>query len=333
MLVDLHTHSTYSDGRYTPAELVQTAVSKNIRVLVLTDHDSWNGYAAAAMEAERLNNRYLELLATGLQPQAAFAGLQAELASLVAVAESKSTQGNIPAVLPIQDPVLPCGEEPLLKVFCGLELSTMYKNKSVHVLGYHVSRSCAALQAKMEEMRGKRQWRLNAILAKVRALGMDVQISPCDSSLRSVGRPHVAKAMVAKGYVGSVQEAFDKYLRRGGPCYVEQPKLTPAEAVELIHLAGGLAVLAHPSEIKQTDIVEELLQTIPFDGLEVWHPSALESNEVDKWLSMAAQHQLLTSGGSDFHGIPDRYPDRLGIWQVAYSKTQAVIEYTNKLSE
>ena len=75
------------------------------------------------------------------------------------------------------------------------------------------------------------------------------------------------------------------------------------------------------------------MASIPFDGLEIWHPSALEDNEVDKWLAMADQHRLLTSGGSDFHGIPDRYPDRLGVWQVTYAKTQAVIQYTNKFSE
>jgi len=276
MLVDLHLHSTYSDGRYTPAELVRAAVEKHIGVIALTDHDSWNGYPEALAEAQRLN--------TGLR-------------------------------------------EPLIRVIRGVELSTQYEEQDVHVLGYHVDSSCQALLTKMNDLRYKREHRLEAMLEKCRGLGMEITVEACDPKARSVGRPHLAKAMVAKGYVESVQEAFDKYLHRGGPCYVQQPKLTPAEAVDLIHQAGGLAVLAHPSEIKDSRLPEYLLQTLPFDGMEIWHPSVIENNSTEKWLQLARKYNLLVSGGSDFHGIPDRFPKELGIWKVYYENTADIINY------
>lgn len=276
MLVDLHLHSTYSDGRYTPAELVRTAVEKHLRIIALTDHDSWNGYSEALAEAERFN-----------------AGLS----------------------------------EPIIKVIRGVELSTQYGENDVHILGYHVDASCEALLTRMDDLRYKREHRLEQILAKCQALGMNISVEACDPKARAVGRPHVAKAMVAKGYVATVQEAFDKYLHRGGPCYVQQPKLTPKEAVDLIHTAKGLAVLAHPSEIKDANLPERLLMELPFDGIEIWHPSAADANSREKWLELAKKYNLLVSGGSDFHGIPDRFPSELGIWQVFYENTAGVIDY------
>lgn len=113
------------------------------------------------------------------------------------------------------------------------------------------------------------------MLKKIAALGYHVEVAECDPDNRAVGRPHVAKALVAKGYFASVQEAFEVLLKRGKPGYEPQPKLSPEESVALLHQAGGLAVLAHPSEVENRQLVQTLLRNIDFDGIEVYHPSWL----------------------------------------------------------
>lgn len=270
MLVDLHTHSTFSDGRYTPTQLVQEAAAKGIAALAITDHDSWNGVAEAQRAALALGNS--------------------------------------------------------VRIIPGVELGTQYGEDSVHVLAYHIQMNNAPLLAKMNEMRHARETRLLKMLAKLHDLGYDVEVEACDPKNRAVGRPHVAKALVAKGYFETVQEVFDALLRRGGPAYVPQPKLAPDEAVELIHKAGGIAVLAHPSELSDGSLPEQLLTSYAFDGIEVYHPSADEAAQ-KKWLALAQKLNLLTSGGSDFHGIPDRFPKELGIFKVEWQNVAGVIQY------
>lgn len=332
MLVDLHLHSTYSDGRYTPTELVQVAVYRNIRVIALTDHDSWNGYKEAALEADRLNRRYAELIDAYNSWEIALSVIKTELAGKVKLAEAKSLTNTAFDVFTDNYSVIFAysgidNTTPLIKVLVGAEIGTQYEERAVHVLGYHIDRSYKALANKIAEMRHKREHRLQAILEKCHEQGMDITIEACDPDARAVGRPHVAKAMVAKGYVKTVQEAFDKYLHRGGSCYVAQPKLAPEEAVDLIHKAGGLAFLAHPSEIEHEDVPEYLLQTIPFDGVEIWHPSTRINSDINKWLELAKKYNLLVCGGSDFHGIPDRYPAQLGVWQVDFDNVATLINY------
>ena len=268
-LVDLHLHSTFSDGRYTPTELVQEALAKGLAVIALTDHDSWNGVGEAQAAAARLGG---------------------------------------------------------LRVLTGVELGAQWENDSVHILAYHVDMGCQPLHAKMDEMRHGREQRLEKMLAKLDSLGYHVEGEACDPLDRAVGRPHVAKALVAKGYFNTVQEVFDALLHRGGPAYVPQPKLAPAEAVALIHQAGGIAVLAHPSELSDSTLPERLLRTVPFDGIEVYHPSADEADQ-RKWLALARELHLMVGGGSDFHAIPDRFPTELGVWQVHYDDVKDVVEW------
>lgn len=268
-LVDLHLHSTFSDGRYTPAQLVEEAAAKGIGVIAITDHDSWNGVTEAQAAAARLGN---------------------------------------------------------VRVLTGVELGAQWENDSVHILAYHVDRGCEALHAKMDELRHGRERRLEKMLAKLESLGYHVEVEACDPLNRAVGRPHVAKALVAKGYFNTVQEVFDALLHRGGPAYVPQPKLSPEEAVTLIHQAGGIAVLAHPSELSDGSLPERLLRQVPFDGVEVYHPSADLAAQA-KWLSLAKELGLLVGGGSDFHAIPDRFPTELGVWQVHYEDVKGVIEW------
>ncbi|MCD7974401.1 MAG: PHP domain-containing protein [Phascolarctobacterium sp.] len=271
MLVDLHIHSTFSDGLYTPAQLVSEAESKNVRVISVTDHDLWEGVAPALLAAEGTK----------------------------------------------------------VKVIAGVELGTQFDGASIHILGYHVDTGCTLLHDKMVDLRKAREERLLKILKKLNLLGYEVTAGECDPINRAVGRPHVAKALVAKGYFSTVQEAFDVLLRRGGPAYVAQPRLNPEEAIKLIHSAKGIAVLAHPNELPNVDFAEMLITKFPFDGLEVYHPSADEESQ-KHWLQFARKKNILISGGSDFHGISDRYPESLGIFQVHYSNTAGVINYAWK---
>ena len=136
----------------------------------------------------------------------------------------------------------------------------------------------------------------------------------------------MAKALVAAGYFSGVQEVFDSLLKRGAPAYVPQPKLLPNEAISLLHQAGGLAVLAHPSEIGDKKLVESLLQEYDFDAIEVYHPSA-DKDEQQYWLGLAKKYRLMISGGSDFHGIPDRFPAKLGLFQVEAESISDIINY------
>ncbi len=273
MLVDLHTHSTFSDGRYTPTQLVQEAVAKGLKALAIMDHDSWNGVGEAQKVATELGGT--------------------------------------------------------LRIIPGVELGAQYAEDSVHVLAYHVDMTYTPLLEKMNELRHAREFRLLKMLEKLHNLGYEIEVEACDPKNRAVGRPHVAKALVAKGYFKTVQDVFDALLRRGGPAYVPQPKLAPEEAVELIHKAGGIAILAHPSELSDSNLPEYLVSHFAFDGIEVYHPSADEADQ-SKWLALAQKYNLLVSGGSDFHGIPDRYPTELGIFEVEWKNVAGVIQYKEK---
>ena len=211
------------------------------------------------------------------------------------------------------------------RIFSGIELGTQIEEKAIHILGYHFDENYEPLLERTYELRHARESRLAQIVDKVNSLGYNVAVEATDISHRAFGRPHVAKALVEKGYFKDIQEAFDILLKRGKPGYVPQPKLSPSEAVDLIHQAGGIAFLAHPSELKDLTFVKSLLESIKFDGIEVWHPSA--ADEMHIWLEMAKTYKLLTSGGSDFHGDNGRFPKKLGDFSILYEDVKSMIEY------
>ena len=270
MKTDLHMHTTFSDGVFTPREIIDFAIKGSLDVIAITDHDSVGGLEEA--------KEYLQTL-------------------------------NIS-----------------LRLINGIELGTQVGDKPVHILGYHFNATSKKLLDKISSLREAREKRLMEIVDKVKNLGYNIEVTLSDSEKRAFGRPHIAKLLIDAGYFKNVQEAFDVLLAQGKPCYVPQPKLSPEEAVELIHEAGGIAVLAHPSEINDFHFVETLLKTIKFDGIEVWHPSATKEDQA-QWLLLANQYKLLTSGGSDFHGHSGRFPEKLGEYTVAYNKVKNMIEY------
>lgn len=245
--VDLHTHTTASDGTYTPAELVREAVRRGVRVLALTDHDSTEGVAPA-----------------------------------LAVA----------------------AEQAPLEVVPGIEINTDVTGSEVHVLGYFVDYEAEWFRGLLREFRDDRAQRIHRIAERLGALGLRVDPAEVLALVRegSAGRPHVARVMVERGYVASVKEAFDRYLRAGGPAYVSHRKMGPREACAVIRKAGGLAVMAHPGfEAGSEAMIRELASAGLLDGVECYYAEHTPE-QTARFVGLCRELRLATTGGSDFHG-------------------------------
>lgn len=188
-----------------------------------------------------------------------------------------------------------------LRVIPAVEISCELAEGEVHLLGYFVEWSPdAPLAQVLARFRASRAERARAMLEKLRRLGMPLTWDEVQAFAggENVGRPHVARALVARGYVQSVAEAFERYLFRGGPAYVPRFKLAPEEAIALIHRAGGIAVLAHPLGI--LDVVGWLAEE-GLDGLEAYYPG-YEPEVSAQIAAIAARYGLAVAGGSDYHG-------------------------------
>jgi len=253
---DLHTHSTYSDGRLTPAELIERAVSKGLEVLALTDHDSTGGIAEALQAAQK---------------------------------------------------------HPGLLFIPGVELSTDVPHDEVHVLGYFLDWRDPRFQDRLDRLRRSRLERGQKMLAKLKRLGIDISWQRVKEIAGdgTVGRPHIALAMIEAGHISSLEEAFDRYLSRNGPAYVQREKITPAEAVQLLTDASGLPVLAHPRDLHNLESLLVELKEAGLIGIEVYYQD-YDQQTIERLLAIASQHDLLPLGGSDFHGIGSAHERDLG---------------------
>lgn len=245
--IDLHIHSTASDGKLKPADIVRKSAERGLTVIALADHDSVDGIAPALAAAKAF---------------------------------------------------------PQLKVIPCVEISTDVPNGEVHVLGYFVDYTDHKLKATLERMRHSRRERAYGMVTKLGKLGIHIEWQRVQeiAGSGSIGRPHIAQAMLEKGYVASVKEAFTKYISRDGPAYVERAKMTPQEAVELLLRTNGLPVLAHPLTINDPETMVIKLKTAGLVGIEVYYDS-YTAEEVSKLLSLADRHGLITTGGSDYHGL------------------------------
>lgn len=246
-LVDLHLHTTASDGRLSPRQLVDLAVSRGLRIIAITDHDTTDGLPAA-FEAARAY--------------------------------------------------------PDLTLIPGVELSTDVPGGEIHVLGYFVDRANPEFESFLSQMRDSRVGRGRRMVDKLAALGLPV---PWERVLElaqggSVGRPHVAQAMVEQGHVTSIQEAFNKYIGRNGPAYAEREKLTPVEAVRFLRRTGALPVIAHPGEVEDLDNVLPELKGAGMVGMEV-HYNDYPPDKVERLARAAETHGLLPCGGTDYHAM------------------------------
>lgn len=254
---DLHTHSTASDGQYTPAQLVARAQSAGIEVLALTDHDTINGLEEAVQAGTALG----------------------------------------------------------LTVLRGVELGAS-EDRHMHILGLGFRSHCPALSDLCRTLKASRDERKYRIVTYLKEKGMVIDLAEVEALAGNdvIARPHFAQVMVRHGYVSSTREAFDRYLDTDEYQKIERFKADAATCIDVIHQAGGKAVLAHPYQLGFSD--EKLEQTIltlkskGLDGLECHYP-AHTPEMTAHYLSLAAKYRLHITAGSDFHGEDVRPEDRL----------------------
>ncbi len=195
---------------------------------------------------------------------------------------------------------------PQLTFIPGVEISTDVPEGEVHILGYYVDYTSPELGESLEKFRNSRQSRAQGMIAKLGQLGIDISWARVQELAGdgSIGRPHIARAMLEKGYITRFEEAFDKYIGHGGPAYVERYKMTPEEAVQLILQANGLPVLAHPFTVHEPEKLVKELKPAGLVGLEAYYKDA-SRKDTDAMLLLAEQYNLIATGGSDFHGIDE----------------------------
>ena len=201
-----------------------------------------------------------------------------------------------------------------IQIYHGCEFSTYYHEKEVHVLGYQFSLDHPELQDYISHFKEVRRSRIHKMVDKCAEAGYAISYEELVNTFTdavSFGRPHIAQLLIKHGYVKTVGEAFDTMLNPNGPCFVPKEKYAPQQAIDLIHRAGGIAVLAHPKLVENDTYVHELLE-LPFDGVEVYH-SSHSKDDSSKYHQFATDRGLLISGGSDFHGIQDRFPENIGL--------------------
>jgi predicted metal-dependent phosphoesterase TrpH len=215
---------------------------------------------------------------------------------------------------------VPAAKELGLDLIPGVEFSTTFREMSIHILGYDFDLLNSDIINFCQLHLERREKRALEILAKLKRLGFE--INPREVLGRQIGRPHIAKMLIDLGAVKDIKEAFRKYLGENGPAYVRGNKVTVTETLELIHAAGGKAILAHPHLIRKSNVVKDLLR-MDFDGLEVFY-GTIQRNMEQKWLDIAIEKNWLITGGSDFHGDAVRPGIPLGCSWVDQSRVQSL---------
>jgi predicted metal-dependent phosphoesterase TrpH len=254
--VDLHSHSTASDGTVAPEEVIETALRCGLTALALTDHDTIEGIPTARAAGARVG----------------------------------------------------------VRVIPGVELSAFHEGHEVHLLALHLTH-LDGLQRRLTELRTMRYNRAQAIVEKLNTLGVPLTLDEVllQSNGGAVGRPHVARALIARGVVQDFRDAFTKYLGSAGTAFVPKEHFSIEDAIAIAHEAGALAIWAHPGDGGRRDRLEPLVAA-GLDGLEIRHPSH-SGEDVKRLQALADFFNLVPSGGSDWHGAPDG-PRRLGIMNV-----------------
>ncbi len=264
--VDLHCHTTASDGSLSPEQLVGRAAHLALTIIAITDHDSVEGVPAA----------------------------------------------------------LAAGRSFGVEVIPGVEINTDVPGGEVHVLGYFVDHRHARLQSELARLREGRLARAREMVDRLAGMGAPISLERVLKLSRggAVGRPHVAQALIEAGHVTGFGQAFDLYIGRNSPAYVERIKFSPVEACQLIRLAGGVPVVAHPLVFDASGAVKNAL---PLDallpelkagglmGLEVYYPN-YDAHTTESLMAAARRHNLLVTGGTDFHGVQAERVDLGGIY-------------------
>jgi len=215
---------------------------------------------------------------------------------------------------------------PKLTVIPGVEISTEVPEGEVHMLGYFIDFTSAGLQQSLEGFRNSRLGRAQGMIAKLANLGVNIDWARVKELAgdATVGRPHIARAMLEKGYINTFEEAFDKYIGHGGPAYVERDKMTPVEAVELILRSRGLPVLAHPFTVSEPEALVKKLKPAGLVGLEAYYKDA-SAQDVKNMVRLAKEQHLIATGGSDYHGLGENNEVRLGGVDVPLQAAEKLI--------
>jgi len=250
----------------------------------------------------------------------------------------KSAEGNI-VVISLTDhdtvdgirPALEAARDfPKLRVIPGVEISTDISQGEVHILGYFIDYTNDELLATLNGMRNSRQKRAQGMISRLKELGLTIEWARVKeiAGAGSIGRPHVAQAMLEKGYISSIQEAFAKFIGRGGPAYVERGKISPLEIVKLIVRANGLPVLAHPITVNDLETTITELKAGGLVGIETYYGN-YTIQEVDTIIGLASKHSLITTGGSDFHGLDMSMETVIGGTDVPMESVEQLIALAN----
>jgi len=262
---DLHLHTCFSDGTYSPEEMVGQGHRHGLAALALTDHDTVEGCARTALACDTAGIEFIP----------------------------------------------------------GTELTAEQAGDELHILGYCIDPENPRLLAELDKFQTVRQNRIREMVARLNQ--MNVPITPeavfALANCRSPGRPHVARALVQAGLCGSLDEAFERFLKKNRPAWVPKFKMSAAEAIALIHHAGGVAVMAHPGLNRSDRVIPGMVEA-GLDGIECFHTKHSTSTS-EHYLELADRFHLLVTGGSDCHGMNKGKP-LIGTIKLPYQHVEAL---------
>ncbi len=254
MIVDLHSHTTASDGLYAPSALLQRAVDQGVNILAITDHDTVDAIPLAIEHAKSLP----------------------------------------------------------LKLIQGIEITCYAGTTEIHVLGLGVRHDAPGFREWLCGLMQERLERLMKIADVLKSHGIELDLSKVltPGRIGSVGRPHIARLLIAGGHVKNIDQAFNKWLSPGRPAFVERMRLPAEEAIKRVHDAGGIAVQAHPGQMGKDEDIPKLVEA-GLDGLEVFHPDHSWQMKA-RYSRMTDELGLIATGGSDFHSNEEHHGAALG---------------------
>jgi predicted metal-dependent phosphoesterase TrpH len=272
--VDLHVHSTASDGKLSPEQVVQRAVSNGVAVVGLCDHDTIDGITPALEAAKNY---------------------------------------------------------PSFTLIPGVEINTDVISGEAHILGYFVDCRHQELLATLESLRDSRVGRAKRMIEKLKLIGMPIEWERVKQIAGdgSIGRPHIAQALLEKGYIKTFQEAFNKYIGLGCPAYADREKIAPVDAVQLIARAGGLPVLAHPFTLKNPELMISELSLNGLVGMEA-HYNGYSTEETSTLLGWANKYRLVATGGTDYHGLNTANETDIGGVNVPMAAAETLISLSKR---
>jgi len=267
MFADLHLHTNFSDGTYSPEELVAQAAKNHLAAIALTDHDTVEGCERAGIACKAAEIEFIP----------------------------------------------------------GTELTAEQNENEIHILGYFLDTKNEKLLSEIAKFQAVRQKRIHEMVRLLNVLNVPLKVEDVIAlaNCRSPGRPHVARALVKAGFCGTMDEAFERFLKKHRPAWVPKAKISSQVAIELIHQANGLAVMAHPGLNRTDEVIPDLVEA-GLDGIECFHTK--HSTAVSEhYLEIADEYNLLVTGGSDCHGMSKGKP-LIGTVKLPYQQVEKLKE-------